>query len=105
MDQVKNMLISKDIILKYKMGKSDFTRSRKQSFHGTIVFILNFLTKSLSVEIDNFIGFIKQNIKEKEIEDFTKSAFVQYRNKIKPEAFKYLSDSLVQEFYTDNDDQ
>lgn len=96
--------MSKDIILKYKMGKSDFTRSRKQSFHGTIVFILNFLTKSLSVEIDNFIGFIKQNIKEKEIEDFTKSAFVQYRNKIKPEAFKYLSDSLVQEFYTDNDE-
>jgi len=86
------------------MSKSDFTRSRKQSFHGTIILILNFLTKSLSVEIDNFIGFIKQNIKEKEVEDFTKSAFVQYRNKIKPEAFKYLSDNLIQEFYTDNDE-
>lgn len=85
------------------MSKSDFTRSRKQSFHGTIIFIINFLTKSLSVEIDNFISFIKLNIKEKEVECFTKSAFVQYRNKIKPEALKYLSDNLIKEFYTDND--
>ena len=98
------MLLSQDIILKYKMEKSDFTRSRKQSFHGTIVFILNFLTKSLSAEIQNFIGYIKQNIHDKEVDDFTKSAFTQYRNKIKPEAFKYLSDNLIQEFYTDNDD-
>ena len=86
------------------MSKSDFSRERKQSFHGTIVFIINFLTKSLSVEIQNFIGFIKQNIPEKEVKDFTKSAFTQYRNKIKPEVFKYLSDNLIQEFYTDNDE-
>lgn len=101
---MKNKLISKDIILKYKMAKSDFTRSRKQSFHGTIIFIINFLTKSLSVEIDNFIGFINQNIKEKEVKNFTKSAFVQCRNKIKPEVFKFLSDNLIQEFYTDNEE-
>lgn len=85
------------------MEKKDFTRSRKQSFSGTIVFIINLLTKSLSVEIHNFIGYIKQNIQEKEVQDFTKSAFSQYRNKIKPEVFKYLSDNLIQEFYTDND--
>ena len=86
------------------MSKSDFTRSRKQSFHGAIVFIMNFLTKSLSLEIQNFIGYIKQNIHEKEFKDFTKSAFTQYRNKIKPEVFKHLSESLIQEFYTDNDE-
>ena len=86
------------------MEKSDFTRSRKQSFHGTIVFILNFLQKSLSAEIQNFIGYIKQNIHDKELDDFTKSAFTQYRNKIKPEAFKYLSENLIREFYTDNDE-
>jgi len=104
LDQVKNKLISADIISQYKMSKSDFTRVRKQSFHGTIVLIINFLTKSLPVEIQNFIGFIKQNIQEKEVKDFTTSAFVQYRNKIKPEVFKYLSDNLIQEFYTDNDE-
>jgi len=66
--------------------------------------MINFLTKSLSAEIVHFLSFIKQNIKEKEVAGFTKSAFVQCRKKIKPEVFKYLSDSLIEEFYTDNDD-
>ena len=66
--------------------------------------MINFLTKSLSAEIENFIHFVSQNIKEKEIVCFTKSAFVQCRKKIKPEVFKYLSDSLIEEFYTDNDE-
>jgi len=38
------------------------------------------------------------------IHGFSKSAFVQYRKKIKPEVFKSLSDSLIEEFYADNDD-
>lgn len=97
-------MFSEDIVLKYKVSENDFTRKRKQSFHSTIIFMINFLTKSLSAEIENFIRFISQNIKEKEIVCFTKSAFVQCRKKIKPEAFKYLSDSLIEEFYTDNDD-
>ena len=93
-----------DIVLNYKVSENDFTRRRKQSFHSTIIFMLNLLTKSLSAEIENFIHFISQNIKEKEIVCFTKSAFVQCRKKIKPEVFKYLSDSLIEEFYTDNDE-
>ena len=97
-------MFSEDIVLKYKVSETDFTRKRKQSFHSSIIFMINFLTKSLSAEIENFIRFISQNIKEKEIVSFTKSAFVQCRKKIKPEAFKYLSDSLIEEFYTDNDD-
>jgi len=86
------------------MLESDFTRNRKQSFHSTVVFMINFLTKSLSVEIANFISFIKYNMPGASINGFTKSAFVQYRKKIKPEVFKSLSDSLIEEFYTDNDE-
>ncbi len=97
-------MFSEDIVLKYKVSETDFTRKRKQSFHSSIVFMINFLTKSLSAEIENFIHFVSQNIKEKEIVCFTKSAFVQCRKKIKPEVFKYLSDSLIEEFYTDNDE-
>jgi hypothetical protein len=66
--------------------------------------MINFLTKSLSVEIANFISFIKYNMPGASISGITKSAFVQYRRKIKPEVFKSLSDSLVEEFYTDNDE-
>ena len=86
------------------MLETDFTRNRKQSFHSTIVFMINFLTKSLSVEIANFISFIKYNMPGASINGFSKSAFVQYRKKIKPEVFKSLSDSLIEEFYTDNDE-
>jgi len=86
------------------MSLNNFTRNRKLSFRSAIVFIINFLTKSLSVEIDNFIRFIGCNLKGSEISCFTKSAFVQYRKKIKPEVFKSLSDSLIEEFYTDNDE-
>ena len=51
------------------------------------------------MEIDNFISFLKPNIGSK----FTKSAFVQARMKVKPEVFKKLSQTLIDEFYTDND--
>jgi len=66
--------------------------------------MLNFLTKSLSAEIDSFISFIRQTIREKQLSCFSKSAFVQCRKKIKPDVFKYLSDNLIEEFYTDNDE-
>ena len=85
---------------KYTNSSKDFSRMRKQSFSGTIIFMINFLTKSLSLEIVNFLNFLKgKNISQ---ESFTKSAFVQARSKIKPEVFSYLNNRLVEEFYTDN---
>lgn len=42
--------------------------------------------------------------KDLNLKSFTKSAFVQYRKKIKPELFKHLSDTIVNEFYTDNEE-
>lgn len=104
LNRIKNKVFSESIILKYKVSHNDFTRKRKQSFHNTILFMMNFLTKSLSIEIENFVSFIKNRIGLVDIEYFTKSAFVQCRKKIKPEVFKYLSDNLVEEFYTDNDE-
>ncbi len=61
--------------------------------------MLNLLRKSLSLEIENFIGLLKLGSLKK----FTKSAFVQARMKIKPEVFEHLSQTLVNEFYTDNE--
>ncbi len=64
------------------------------------MFLVNLSTKSLSLEIENFVKLfgIPLNIKS-----FTKSAFVQYRKKIKPEVFKDLANAIVDEFYTDNE--
>lgn len=66
--------------------------------------MMNFLTKSLSIEIDNFISFLKDRIGFSDTQSFTKSAFFQRRKKIKPELFKHLSDNLIKEFHTNNDD-
>jgi hypothetical protein len=52
------------------------------------------------MEIENFLSLFKNHFN---IKAFTKSAFVQYRKKIKPEVFRYLSDVIVNEFYTDNE--
>jgi len=61
--------------------------------------MLNFLRKSLSLEIENFTSLLKGGSNSK----FTKSAFVQARKKIRPEVFDELSRVLLNEFYTDND--
>lgn len=61
--------------------------------------MLNMLRASLSLEIANFFSVLKVASGKK----FTKSAFVQARKKIKPEVFKHLNQSLIGEFYTDND--
>ena len=62
--------------------------------------MLNFLTRSLSIEIVNFLSFLKR--KDIEQETFSKSAFVQARKKIKPEVFKHLNQRIIEEFYKDN---
>jgi hypothetical protein len=85
------------------MNTEDLTRSRKQSFCSTLLFMMNFLTKSLPIEIERFVSFFKQSLGVSSTERFSKSAFVQYRKKIKPSAFKDLSKVLTDEFYTDNE--
>ena len=62
--------------------------------------MLNFLTRSLSIEIVNFLSFLKR--KDIAQETFSKSAFVQARKKIKTEVFKHLNQRIIEEFYKDN---
>ncbi len=65
--------------------------------------MINFLRRSLSLEIENFISHITSIVGSLPVSSFSKSAFVQCRKKIKPEVFKHLSNLLIEEFYTDND--
>ena len=92
-------LFSESLKSEFKVSKKFFTRTRKQQFPNILLFMLNMLRKSLSIEIENFISYLKLGVTQK----FTKSAFVQARMKIKPEVFKSLSQTLINEFYTDND--
>jgi len=64
--------------------------------------MLNFIRKSLVIEIHNFVDHFS-TLPCKRINEFTSSAYVQARKKIKAEVFEALTSVLVQEFYTDNE--
>lgn len=85
------------------MSETDFTRSRKQSFSSTLLLMINRITKSLSIEILNFVQILQRDLKYKHTQLFSKSAFVKYRQKMRPEVFMYLSKVLTDEYFTDND--
>ena len=96
---MKNEIFSEEFKSQFRVSDKDFIRNRKQNFPMILLFMINLLKKSLSLEIENFITYFKHQPFSK----FTKSAFVQARRKIKPEVFKQLSYMLLEEFYTDND--
>ena len=87
---------------KFRFTEKDFTRKKKLTFTITLLIISNLIRKSLSLELVNFISYFNKS-NSKKLSNFTQSAFIQSRNKIKPEVFKHLSSVLVSEFYTDND--
>ena len=97
-NKIKIVIFSNELKSEYKVSKEDFTRKRKQDFPLLILFMMNFLKKSLSLEIENFTSLFKSSTTK-----FSKSAFVQARKKIKPQVFEKLSQLLVNEFYTDNE--
>ena len=100
---VKNAIQDPNLVLNYRVSEKHFTRVRKQTFSTTLLFMMNFLCKSHSLEIENFIKYIHSTIGLVSFSNFTKSAFVQCRSKIQPGVFKHLSKKLVDEFYTDNE--
>lgn len=62
-----------------------FTRKRKMGFTSIIVFLLNFIKKSLSHELDSYNELMKE-----EKQPMSKAAFSKARNKISENAFREL---------------
>jgi hypothetical protein len=93
---LKEIIYSDKIIIDYRMNRTDFSRTRKQPFGDMLLFMFNFLRKSLPIEIDNFVNFLNPS---KAVQNFTKSAFVQKRKKISPTVFNYLSSIIVENYY------
>jgi len=102
LEKLKETIFSKEIILKYRNNKTDFTRNRKQPFGQMLLFMFNLVKKTLVIEIDNFVEFLNSKIDSQEVKDFTKSAFVQKRMKINPEVFKHLSEVIVENTYVES---
>jgi hypothetical protein len=97
---LRETIFSKELALKFKMNKQDFTRNRKQPFSSTLLFMFNLLRRSLAVEIDGFVRYLNGRFSSVSSRSFTASAFIQNRKKIDPEVFSHLSGIIVDNFYT-----
>lgn len=73
-----------------------FTRKRKLPIKTIILLVLKF-KNSLQRDLDRFFKEVTQS--DFNIREVTKGAFTQARAKLKPEAFKYLNDIAVNDFY------
>jgi hypothetical protein len=91
----RELIYSILFLIKTRLKPSYFTRaSCKLKFEDLIFFMLNLNKKSLQIEIDNFMKNIKG-----ENTLFTKQAFSEARQKVSPNAFIMLKDSVLSRMY------
>jgi hypothetical protein len=102
--KLRETLFSPELVLKFRMKEQDFTRERKQPFTAALMLMFNFLRKSLTIEIDGFLSYIKGGLGLGKDYGFTSSAFIQNRKKINPAVFSHLSGVIVDNFYTKDND-
>lgn len=89
-----NLLHSKPYLLRSKINPNDFTRNRKLGFVDFVLFLLSGMKDSLQAELFQYLDMSKQSEKT-----YSKQAFSKGRLRIRPEAFKELSDTVVKNVY------
>jgi len=92
----KDIISDIDFMLNTRLKNTYFTRGTgKLNFENLLLFILNFVKKSLQLELDNFFKNVVRG-------DFkiTKQAYSQARKKISPDAFKIMDRKVVEWLYS-----
>lgn len=90
-------MTSKGFIERHRVNRTDFTRERSLPFHKVFFLLINFLTKSLQAELDNFFKVLLN--KEIPVNQVTKGAFSLARKKLNYEAFIELDKAQIDYFY------
>jgi hypothetical protein len=90
-------LTSKEFIEKHRIKPTDFTRERSLPFHKVFLLLINFLTRSLQSELDNFFRVLLN--KELPVNEVTKGAFSLARKKLNYTAFVELDKTQIDYFY------
>lgn len=75
-----------------------FTRGGKMGFKDTILFMTNFVRKSLQLELDNFF----KNTKDGDI-SIAKESYSKARKKVSPQAFVQMANGILDWFYAEDD--
>ena len=89
-DVVSKLIRDYDFLCSSRNNPKHFTRKGKMGFVNLIAFTLNFVKKSLQLEIDSFFKLINSDV------SITKQAFSQARQKISYEPFKELFETTTQ---------
>lgn len=101
--KIAEKISSIDFKTQVKERAQDFSRSRKVDFEHLMYMLLNLMKRSLQIELDEFVACHLSN--GDGIGTYTKQSFSEARQKIKPEAFNVLNETLISEYYLDaNDD-
>lgn len=98
-ESVKTVLFSEHLKEGCRTKPTYFTRKRLLVFPVMVGFLLNMLTKSLQLEIERFLTFLKGDTAQVHV---TAQAVGKARKKFSEQAFIRLDERLVEEFYTDN---
>lgn len=99
LEVLQNQINSSEFKEKHRLNERCFIRDRGLNFSKVVLMILNNISKSLSVELTNFLQKIGNSIL------VSKQAFSKARYKLKKEAFIELNDTLIQNYYQQGDYQ
>lgn len=93
-EKFNNILHSDSFKETYRMHDKDFTRNRKLGFGDLCLMILRGSKNGVQAGINEFLHYVKSDV-----ESYSNAAFCKARQKINPDAFKYLVDVEVEEYY------
>lgn len=95
---VREMLFSESLKNDYRKRPNFFVRNRILVFPDILIVQIRMVSKSLSVEISNFIA----KVKGKTV-DISKQAYSKARLKIKYEVYQEINNLIVSEYYKDKE--
>ena len=95
LDLCHKLLYDSAFLCRSRTSPTAFTRSRKLSFADYMRFIISGAKNSLQAELNRYLDMTKR-----EDQTYSKQAFSKGRQRIRPEAFKELSDVVVHGVYT-----
>lgn len=88
-------MLSNELLKISRLKTENFTRNRVLSFVYLTTFIINFVKRSLQLELYNFTDWLN-------VLNVTKQAFSKARKKLSFTVFISLNEVLIKEFYSDN---
>ncbi|MDR0301849.1 MAG: IS4 family transposase [Treponema sp.] len=94
--RISEYLNSDETVKRRRTHEKAFTRKRKLSFSVVVGMLLNSLTKSLQIEVDDFFEYVLTSV-----DTVSKQAYSKARQNVKPDFLRELSEIPAEVLYKD----